>query len=253
MLHRNLLRTSFQSVAKSMLAALALATTTAWADPPARVGRISETVGTVWFYEPEQGEWVQAQRNRPVTDGDRFTTDRGARVEVQIGSAKVRVGGNTELTFSELDDERIRLRLNQGSVALHLRRDELARDVAVHTPHGRFEPLRAGQYRIDVQDRSVFGAAVQGAMRYESRDSALTIDEGQRAEFWKEQGDRSHYAFTDMPRDAFADWVRQQDREDRDHRYGRDRDDRDRDGRWTSPEMTGADDLYRHGQWDRHP
>jgi hypothetical protein len=172
---------------------------------------------------------------------------------VQIGSATVRVGGNTELTFSELDDERIRLRLNQGSVALHLRRDELARDVAVHTPHGRFEPLRAGQYRIDVQDRSVFGATVQGAMRYESRDSALTIDEGQRAEFWKEQGDRSHYAFTDMPRDAFADWVRQQDREDRDHRYGRDRDDRDRDGRWTSPEMTGADDLYRHGQWDRHP
>jgi hypothetical protein len=236
--------TWFQSGLKAAVAGLVLAfgATAALADPPARVGRISETQGTVWFYEPDQGEWVQAQRNRPVTDGDRFTTDRGARVEVQIGSATVRIGGSTELAFTELDDEHIRLQLNQGSVALHLRRDELARDVAVLTPQGRFEPLRAGRYRVDAQERSVFGATMSGAMRYEARDSALTIDDGQRAEFWKEPGERSHYAWTDMPQDRFADWVRQEEREDADQR-----------NRWSSPEMTGADDLHRHGQWDRHP
>ncbi len=235
--------TWFHSGLKATFAGLvlALSATAALADPPARVGRISDTQGAVWFYEPDQGEWVQAQRNRPVTQGDRFTTDRGARVEVQIGSATVRLGGNTELAFAELNDERIRLQLSQGSVALNLRRDELARDVVVLTQQGRFEPLRAGRYRVDAQERSSFGATLAGAMRYESRDSALTIDEGQRAEFWKERGEASHYAWTEIPNDRFADWVRQ---EERDERYDR---------RWSSPEMTGADDLYRHGEWDRHP
>jgi hypothetical protein len=229
----------FSNALRASLVGLALAATSAWADPPARVGRISDTAGTVWFYEPEQGEWVHARRNRPVTDGDRFATERGARVEVQIGSATVRLGGNTEASFDDLDDDQIRLNLKQGSVALQLRRDELARDVAVTTPQGRFEPLRAGRYRVDAEERSVFGATLSGAMRYESRDSALTIETGQRAEFWKERGDTTHYAWTGLPNDGFSDWVAREEREDRDQRYA-------------SPEMTGAEDLDRHGRWDRH-
>jgi hypothetical protein len=193
--HPSSLHTLLQRGARGLVLAAALAASAAaWADPPARVGRISETVGTVWFYEPEQGEWVQAQRNRPVTHGDRFTTDRGGRVEVQIGSTTVRIGGGSELAFTELDDEHVRLQLSQGAVALHLRRDEAARDVAVITRQGRFEPLQSGRYRVDADDRSVFGAATEGSMRYESRDSTLTIGQGQRAEFWLEGGDRTHYA-----------------------------------------------------------
>jgi hypothetical protein len=229
----------FSNALKTSLIGLALAATTVWADPPGRVGRISDTAGTVWFYEPEQGEWVAARRNRPVTDGDRFATERGARVEVQIGSATVRLGGGTEASFDELDDEHIRLQLTRGSAALQLRRDELAREVAVITPQGRFEPLRSGRYRVDVEERSVFGATLAGAMRYEARDSALTIESGQRAEFWRERGDSTHYAWTDLPNDNFAEWVRREEREDRDQRYA-------------SPEMTGADDLHRHGNWERH-
>jgi hypothetical protein len=232
----------FSKGLKTSLAALALAATMAWADPPARVGRISDTVGTVWFYEPEQGEWVAARRNRPVTDGDRFATERGARVEVQIGSATVRLGGNTEASFDDLDDDHIRLQLKQGRMALQLRRDELARDVSVLTPQGRFEPLRAGSYRVDVEERSVLGATFAGAMRFEGRDSALNIERGQRAEFWKERGDTTHYAWTEMPDDNFAEWVAREEREDR---YAG-------DDRYHSPEMTGAEDLHRHGRWERH-
>jgi hypothetical protein len=246
--HPSSFHTLLQRGARGLVLAAALAASAAaWADPPARVGRISETVGTVWFFEPEQGEWVQAQRNRPVTQGDRFNTDRGGRVEVQIGSTTVRIGGGSELAFTELDDEHLRLQLTQGSVALHLRRDEAARDVAVLTRQGRFEPLQAGRYRVDADNRSVFGAATEGAMRYESRDSTLTIGQGQRAEFWLEGGDRTHYAWTDMPSDRFADWVRQEEREDSERRAERERE------RGFSSEMTGADDLHRYGEWDEHP
>ena len=40
-------------------------------DPPGRVGRLSEVQGQVWLYHPGEGEWIAAERNRPLTAGDR--------------------------------------------------------------------------------------------------------------------------------------------------------------------------------------
>ena len=81
----------------------------AWADPPGRVGRLSDIDGQVWLYSPDQGEWVTAPRNRPLTNGDRLSTDTGARAEVRIGSTTVRLDSGTELEVLRIDDERVAL------------------------------------------------------------------------------------------------------------------------------------------------
>ena len=219
-----------------------LASASAWADPPGRVGRIADTEGTAWLWDDQQAEWVQAQRNWPVTQGDRLSVERGSRTSVQIGSATLRLDGGTDVEFTQLDDERVQVRLHGGTVALRARGGDSAREFAVLTNEGRFEPLRAGRYRVDVRDNDgSFGAALQGALRFESRDSLLDLQAGQRAEFWSERG-VTHYAWAQMVDDRFADWVAREDRED----------DRERN-RYVSPEMTGAEDLDRYGRWDRHP
>ena len=234
----------FNALAALSLATLALlASGAAWADPPGRVGRIAETVGTLWMFDAEQGEWSAARRNRPLTTGDRLSAERDARAELQIGSATVRLDGGTELEVTELNDDRVSLQLHRGALVLRLRNNESAREFGITTREGHFEPTRAGQYRVDQSDDGSFGGVIAGSLRFEARDSALEISAGQRAEFWNERG-VTHYSWSALPSDRFGDWVAQQDRQD------------DRDARrrpYVSPEMTGAEDLDRYGDWDRHP
>ena len=237
-------RMLFNHLAALTLAAAALlASASAWADPPGRVGRIAESTGTVWMFDAEQGEWIAAKRNRPLTRGDRLSAERDARVELSIGSATVRLDAGTELEVTELDDDQVGLQLHHGSIALRLRSSESVREFAVNTREGRFEPQRVGHYRVDQEDQGSFGAVIAGAMRFEARDSALDINAGQRAEFWNDRG-VTHYSWSALPNDRFGDWVAQQDRQD------------ERDARrrpHVSPEMTGAEDLDRYGDWDSHP
>ncbi len=233
---------ALHSLVALTLAFLALAASSpAWADPPGRVGRIAEIDGNVWLFDDEQGEWVQARRNHPVTEGDRISAEQGGRAEVQIGAATLRLDGGTEVEFTQLDDARVRARLHGGSVALRVRSSESAREFAVVTNEGRYEPLRPGHYRIDVREQSSLGETLAGAMRFEARDSVLDLNDGRRAEFWQERG-VTNYAWAAQSSDRFGDWVARQDREDT----------RDRN-RYVSNEMTGAEDLDRHGRWDTHP
>jgi hypothetical protein len=236
-------RALFNHLAMLVLAGAALlVSAAAWADPPGRVGRLAEARGTVWMFDAEQGEWVAAQRNRPLTAGDRLSVERDARAELQIGSATLRLAGGSEIEITDLDDQRVGVHLHDGSLALRLSRNESAREFTVTTAAGRFEPQRAGSYRIDEEEDASFGGVNAGALHFESNDSALDIAAGRRAEFWSEGG-VTHYSWARQPNDRFADWVAQQERQD----------ERDARQRYVSPEMTGAEDLDRYGQWDRHP
>jgi len=227
-----------------LLAGCLLLGASAFADPPGRVGRIADFTGNIWFYDAEQGEWTQAVRNRPLTTGDRLSTDRGARAELQIGSTMLRLDGGSDVELQQIEDERLRVQLNAGSLALRLRSQDVLNEVEVITAEGRFTPLRTGHYRIDRRDDSSFGAAWSGELRFESSDSTLVVAAGQRAEFWQEGAGRTtHYTWSALENDPFSQWAAAEDRRD-DYRSAQ---------RYVSPEMTGADDLDRYGRWDSHP
>jgi hypothetical protein len=159
------------------------------ADPPGRVGRLAEVQGTVWFYSPDDGDWIAAVRNRPVTGGDRIATDAGAHAEVQIGSSPLRLDGSSELEVQRLDDDAVRLQLHDGSAALRLRTPEAARETEIATAEGRFLPLGPGSYRIDRADETSTATAWRGNLRYESEGQAVTLADGQRADFWIDRGE----------------------------------------------------------------
>ena len=215
-------------------------------DPPARVARLAEVSGQVWFYSPDAGEWVIAARNRPVTSADRLGTEAGARAELQLGSTTVRLDVGSELEVSTLDDEHFTMFLHKGSVAVQIRDDAQASGLELVTDTGRFELQRAGLYRLDRTSGAPgasFVSVLEGQARYEGPNSGLTIAPGRRAEFWLDAAGTAQYRQDRPADDAFAAWNRERDRVAR-------RSDSVSTARYVSPLMTGAADLDRYGQWD---
>ena len=84
-------------------------------DPPSIVGRLSLVEGTVSFHAADQSEWAPATLNYPVTTGTSFWTEPGARSEIEIGDAEVRMDQSTSLDIVELDDAQTQLQVNQGA------------------------------------------------------------------------------------------------------------------------------------------
>jgi hypothetical protein len=217
------------------------------ADPPGRVGRLAEVIGQVWQFNPGRGEWLAAERNLPVTTGDRLSTDPGARAEVRIGSTLLRMDSRTEVEVLRLDDERFELRLHKGAALVRLQDRELAAQFSLLTDEGRFRTPRAGSYRFDRADARTQVTAIRGSMDFVDRDQVMTVREGQRIEFVVASTGRAQYAELGAARDAFAAWSSERDRMERDAA------DRVSDSSYVSPEMTGAEDLDRHGRWEQDP
>jgi hypothetical protein len=222
-----------------LLSVLALPVLAAEADPPGRAGRISEVKGQVWVYATDSNEWITAARNRPVTTGDRLSTEADGRAEVRIGSTVLHVAPNTEVEVQRLDDEHVSLQLHSGSVNARLRTREAADEFSLRTNEGDFITERPGQYRFDRIDDTSSVTATSGQARYEADGTALPVQQGQRVEFWKERG-VPQYSATDPRRDDFSNWVASENS----------RDERSVSARYVSPEMTGVEDLDRYGRWE---
>jgi hypothetical protein len=223
-----------------LLSLLALPSVAAEADdPPSRAGRVAEVQGQVWIYATDSNEWIGAVRNRPVTTGDRLSTEADGRAEVRIGSTVLHLAPNTEVEVLRLDDDRLSLHLHNGSVAARLRTREAAAEFSLRTDEGRFVTEGAGQYRFDRDDNTSSATVASGLARYEADGTALPVQPGQRVEFWKERG-VPQYSITDPRRDEFSTWVAAENA----------RDERSVSSRYVSPEMTGVEDLDRHGRWE---
>jgi len=52
-------------------------------DPPSKAARISLLEGSVSLQPGGEGDWGNAQRNRPVTVGDKIWVDKNSRAEIQ--------------------------------------------------------------------------------------------------------------------------------------------------------------------------
>lgn len=213
------------------------------ADPPGRVGRIVELHGGVSRYDDEENRWTDAERNRPLTSGDRLSTAGGARAEVRIGSTTLRLGGATELEIVRLDDERLVFELHGGTLALRVRNHEQAAEMEVLTREVRLMPMRAGHYRIDRQGDTTWAGSWRGDLRVDDAQR-LTAGTSQRLELTRDaRTNELRHIWRGLPNDEFAAWATDEDRSD--ERLAR--------SEHVSPEMTGAEDLDRWGAWDRHP
>src|SRR6266436_989857 len=121
-------------------------------DPPSRVARLSYAQGTVSFNPAGTDDWVSAVVNRPMTTNDKLWTDNGARAELNIGSAVIRLSSNTGFSFLNLDDHMAQVRLTEGTLNLRVRHLESDETIEIDTPNLAFSILRLGNYKIDVNE-----------------------------------------------------------------------------------------------------
>jgi hypothetical protein len=121
-------------------------------DPPSRVARLSYTHGPVSFQPAGTDDWVDAVVNRPMTTGDKVWNDSGARSELNIGSAVIRLGSTTGFSFLNLTDDTSQLRLTEGTLNIRVRSLGDNETFEVDTPNLAFTVLRPGSYKINVNE-----------------------------------------------------------------------------------------------------
>ena len=226
-----------------LLVALARPAQAEDSDPPTRAGRVAEVIGDAWLFDTETKEWTRVMRNQTIGEGDRLRTDERSRVGLRIGSTSIWLDERSDLEFSRLDEGQVLLNLDKGDVGLRLRAQEVAADYRVQTREGLVFPEREGLYRVEQLDRGSRAYAWQGTLRFESsRGAGVTpvwLQGGEQAEFWWADGPRAERQRIEG--DSFGDWMLAQSRSEGglpSHGY-------------VSPEMTGAEDLDRHGRWEQ--
>ncbi len=209
-------------------------------DPPSRVARLSYLRGPVSYSPAGVDAWAQASLNRPVVSGDRVWTDPGARDELQIGNAAVRMGGGTLLNVLNLDDQVMQMQLTQGTLDIRVRTLPGSGAIEVDTPNLAFSVMRPGHYRIDV-DPSGAATTVRvtdGQAQAIGRDRAYLINPGQAFRFGGT--DLAPVQQADARwRDDFDRWSASRDQ----------RAERSRAARYVSPAMIGYEDLDDNGTW----
>jgi len=125
---------------------------------PTRVGRIAESSGDI-FLAPEDraNEWIPVGLNYPVTSGDNLWVGGDGRAEVDYGGGQFRLGGDTNLNVSRLDERQLALFVAQGRLAVRVRSLGAGESARIDTPNAQVQLMRPGLYRIDVPpDREAF-------------------------------------------------------------------------------------------------
>ncbi len=216
----------------------------AQADPPGRIGRIALLSGTVNLDNPNSGETFSAPLNQPLTSGDILTTEPGSRTEIQIGSMTVRLDSGSRLEFERIDDEQVRLYLENGRAIVKLSSPEAVNDFVLETRNGRFNARNTGIYRFDTDASSTTGTAYYGSLHFAASDSALDIGPGQNAQFWQDGQaiGQTRHRLLPAPNDDFTRWSAARDQRPAANTYSR----------YVSPEMTGAADLDAYGNWSEN-
>jgi hypothetical protein len=214
-------------------------------DPPTRVARLGYMEGSVSFLPAGEDDWVGAVPNRPMTTGDKLWSDANSRVEVQLGSAVIRLGQNTGFSFLNLDDHTIQIQLSSGSLNIRVRHiDPSNDDFEIDTPNLAFTVDQPGRYRVDASEDGTYTVVGlrDGAGQATGNGQTYTLHGGQQATFSGTDSLNADVEEIGGP-DAFDTWAYQRD----------DRWDHSRSAEYVSRDMVGFEDLDDYGQWRDDP
>jgi hypothetical protein len=210
-------------------------------DPPSRVARLSFIHGNVSFNPGGTDDWVAAVVNRPLTTGDKLWSDSDSRAELHLGSAAIRLSGNTGFSFLNLTDQMAQLRLTEGTLNIRVRRLADDESFEVDTPNLAFSILRPGHYRINVNEAgdTTFVEVHDGEGEVTGGGSAYTIHPREAGTFaGTDQLDADIQAYSG-DEDDFDHWCSDRDR----------REDHSTSARYVSDDVIGYEDLDDNGGW----
>jgi len=151
-----IIRTGFPALTLALLFIWPAQGAIAQVDPPDRVARLNLIEGAVSYLPSggQENDWVTASLNRPLTTGDRLWADANSRSELHIGSTAIRMDSNTGISFLNLDDTTVQIRLSDGAMIVRLRRLDPGNSFEVDTPNLAFTINRPGDYRLETDPNS---------------------------------------------------------------------------------------------------
>ncbi len=208
--------------------------------PGQGVARVSVINGEVSVRRGDSGDLIAAAINAPLVVTDRLLTGPSSRAEVQFDrSNMVRLGADTEVRFTDLEQKRYQLQVAVGTATFRVLRDTNA-DVEISTPSVSVRPSRRGVYRVTVR---------------EDGSSEITVRNGEAEIFTPRGSERLRTGQTMMARGSASDpeyqivaaipydeWDRWSDARDRDL-------ERSRSYQYVSSDVYGAEDLDGYGRW----
>ena len=204
----------------------------ALADSPERVGRISTVEGQV-LVRAGDGAPQDALLNWPVSTDNLITTRRNALAEFRVGGAAVRLDGDSELEVTQLDDDSFKLHLGYGSASVRVRNPDALRGLEITTAQARVVLTQPGWVRIDAErppGTSVV-SVLEGAADVDGSTASVMLRAGKRAELTDEElrtGPLQRIAFDSWPETVvFASPAL----------------------RYVTEDVTGYEELDRHGAW----
>jgi hypothetical protein len=226
---------------QAILLALAIALPAfAQSDPPARVGRLAHIENSLIFRVDRNDAGSPATLNWPISSGAVLESGERGRAEVWIGATAFRLDDDSQLEFPVVDDTRIDVRLNGGSLAVSILDRDPVDDLVVDTPDGQVRFHSPGRYRIDVLgDRSMLSVQA-GQASFGTPRQATPVSAGQKATRWSNGAERLDQ---DRDQDAFDRWVSARENATL----------ASSTRRHVSPGMTGYQDLDAYGDWQSAP
>jgi hypothetical protein len=234
-----IMRTKYLLISAALMGAAAANAAAAY-DPPSRVARLAYLHGAVSFAPAGIDDWALASLNRPVVTGDRIWTEPGARDELQLGNAAVRMDGATLVNVLNLDDQAMQVQLTQGTLNIRVRPGRSSGVIEVDTPNLALTIQRPGHYRVSVDPagRTTLLRVADGQAQVYGPANSYLVGPNQAYRFAGTNLRDMQFADA-RQRDAFDSWS-----DDRDRRA-----ERSVATRYVSPALIGYEDLDDYGNW----
>jgi len=218
--------------------------TALWGDPPNRVGRLNFLSGTVSFHPESVDQWAPASLNEPLTIGDNLWTDQDSQAEIHVGSTAFRLAPNTEISFLNLNDQTIQIRLSTGSLNIRLRHMGPEEQIELDTPNSSVSLLRAGTYRVDVQQSGDTTVTVRsGEAEVTAGGSVFALPQMQSASITGLDSPAYQVARAVAP-DDWDNWCLARDQKENTIASAQ---------YVPRDEMSGVEDLDQYGSWSNDP
>ena len=213
-------------------------------DPPTRVARLSYTDGSVSLQPGGTGDWGAAAKNRPVTIGDKIWSDKDSRAELQAGQASIHIGSMTALSFLNLDENVIQMRLAEGSINFRVRELRQGDLYEVDAPNLAFTVKQAGAFRIDVNENGDASrvTVLRGEGEVTAGGKTYEIHTGESGEFNGSENPESNISQAPGP-DGLDQWASERDTHE----------DNSVSARYVSRDVPGYSDLDDNGTWSEEP
>jgi hypothetical protein len=213
-------------------------------DPPSRVARLSYVEGSVSMQPGGQGDWGNAQKNRPFSVGDKIWSDTNSRAELQAGQATIHLSSMTALSFLNLDEQTAQIRLAEGTINFRVRELRQGDVYEVDAPNLSFNVTEAGAFRVEVNENgdATRVTVIRGDGQVTANNTTYTVHAGERGEF-KGTDNVSYFIAAAPAPDDFDRWSNDRDL----------REENSASARYVSRDVPGYSDLDENGNWNQEP